>query len=215
MMVRYWMTESPTTVTDRASLDNLLDLFHKQHIRRVPVVSNGKLCGIVSLSDLHRLISPKATRLAILPDKYKEKLSHHQVSQIMTKEPLSCSPNDYIEDIADIMRRKKIGALPVVKNDEVVGIITESDIFNALIKISSGGKGSKRISFKIPIKERTHEFYHIMKLCEKYSVNILTLLSHPCEENTTLLITLRISGENSRKLIQALWDSHHQILNVN
>ena len=215
MMVRYWMTESPVTITDRASLDNLLELFQKRKIRRVPVLKDNKLCGIVSLSDLYRLISPKKTRMAILPEKYKEKLNQHQVSQIMSKDPVSCSPNDYIEDIADIMRRKKIGVLPVVKNEEVVGIITESDIFDAIIKISTGGKGSKRITFKIPTKERTHEFYEIIKLCEEKSVNILTLLSHACGDEGLVLVTLRISGRNSSALVKALWKSHHQVLDVN
>ncbi|HFE39682.1 MAG TPA: CBS domain-containing protein [Gammaproteobacteria bacterium] len=214
MIVRYWMTESPVTVTEKTSLDKLLDLIRKHHVRRFPVLVKDKLCGVVSVSDLYRVISPRAVRAADLPQKYRQKLSRHHVAQIMTLNPLVCKPNDHIEDVAFTMRKNKIGALPVLKDGTLVGIISESDILDALIKISAGGKSSKRISLTIQADKKTQEFYQIVHLCEKQKVDILTLLTHPFETDSMILVTLRICGKNAEKLVQDLWKSHHQILSI-
>jgi len=214
MLVRYWMAESPITVTPNTSLNVLLDLTHEHKVRRFPVLNEGELCGIVTISDLYRIVSPKAVRAAILPDKYRERLEKHYVFQLMAKKIATCSINDHIEDVAYVMRKKKIGALPVLKNNKLTGIITESDILDAFVKIAAAGKDSKRISLTFPLKEKTKEFYQIVDLCHKYSVDILTLLTHPSEDNTMILMTLRIGGRNASQLVDALWKSHHQILTV-
>ncbi len=133
----------------------------------------------------------------------------------MVPHPKTCAPNDHLEDVAAIMRKNKIGSLPVVKDDRIVGIITESDIFEALIKITGGTAGlSKRISLKVSPKEKTKQFYEIVNLCENFSMDVLTILTHFCKEDKTILITLRVSGEKLSEFVDALWGSHYQVLTV-
>lgn len=214
MLVRFWMTESPVTIKKNATLFQLLEYTHQYKARRFPVVEHDKLVGIISISDLYRIISPRATRAINLPEKYKAKLAKHHVSQIMISKPISCAPNDNIEDVAAIMRERKIGALPVLKDEKIIGIITESDILQALIKISGGGKFTKRISLVVTSSDKSKEFYAIVRLCEEHQVEVLTILNHPYDEKNKTLITLRISGKNTSILIDKLWQSHHQILSV-
>ncbi len=72
MLVRYWMTESPVVISKNATLLQLLEYSHQYHARRFPVMDDGVLCGVVSISDLYRIISPRAAR---------EKNHHRNIKQ--------------------------------------------------------------------------------------------------------------------------------------
>jgi len=133
MLVREWMTTEVITVDSRTPLYDALRLMERKRIRRLPVVDRGKLVGIVTWTDLMRAQPSPATSLAVWEIPYL--LSKAQVADVMTRNPITISPDMPLEEAALLMREKKIGGLPVMEGERLVGIITESDIFDALIDV--------------------------------------------------------------------------------
>jgi acetoin utilization protein AcuB len=127
-----WMTKDPITVDGNTRLLDAYNLMKENGVRRLPVVKrSGELIGIVTLSDIlqHVPFFPDDPEMeAELP------LMTLTVQEIMSWDPETISPEDTIQDAAELMLESKISGLPVVDQDRVVGIITESDIFRLVIE---------------------------------------------------------------------------------
>jgi CBS domain-containing protein len=132
LIVRNWMTADPVTVTPKTTLPDAHDLMKRRRIRRLPVVDEGQLVGIVTLGDVREASPSDATTLSIYELNYL--LSRLTVEKIMTKNPLSVTPSTPIREAAGMMLLHKVSGLPVMENDHLVGIITESDIFRVVVK---------------------------------------------------------------------------------
>ncbi len=132
-LVKDWMVTNVITAGPRTGMLDAHKLMRDHNIRRLPVVKkNNKLVGIVTRSDIRKAEPSEATTLNVWEMNYL--LSKLQLKDIMTKEVITAHPEDTLKSVAVKMQENKIGALPVVDNDNrVVGIITESDIFRALI----------------------------------------------------------------------------------
>lgn len=121
MFVRNWMSAPVVSIEAPIPVPNALKIMEKHHVRRMPVVSGGKLVGIVTKSDLFAVAGKAGKR-------GKNKL----VSDVMTRKVLTVAPNETLERAAQTMLEKKISGIPVVEGEKLVGIITESDLFRAL-----------------------------------------------------------------------------------
>lgn len=128
--VRDWMTPNPITIVPKTTLPDAHKLMKESNIRRLPVVDHGRLAGIVTLGDVREAQPSDATSLSIFELNYL--LSKLTVDQIMTREPLTIAPEATIREAARLMLDHKIGGLPVMAQERLVGIITESDIFRVL-----------------------------------------------------------------------------------
>lgn len=134
LLVRDWMTSPVITITPDTSLPDACELIRKHSIRRLPVVDKkGHLIGIVTRGDLRGAQPSEATTLSIWELNYL--LSKLKIKQIMTKDPITIRDDASIRYAAKLMSDFKVSGLPVLdKNDNLVGIITESDIFRLVVK---------------------------------------------------------------------------------
>lgn len=130
-LVKDWMTPDPITIDPTTTLPEANRLMKECGIRRLPVVEHGRLVGIVTLGDIREASPSTATSLSIYELNYL--LSRLTVGELMTRDPISITPETSIEAAARLMLEHKIGSLPVVDGTRVVGIITESDIFRLLV----------------------------------------------------------------------------------
>ncbi len=138
MFVQDVMTSNPVTVTVDATLPEIARLMVDRHIRRVPVLDrHGKLVGIISDRDVRENMPSPATTLSKW--EINTLLDQLKAEEIMTSPVLVTAPDCPLEEAARVLIEKKIGALPVVKDDELVGIITETDFFRAFVDMLSGG----------------------------------------------------------------------------
>ena len=122
MFVREWMTSPAILVHARQSAPEALRLMDQHKVRRLPVEDEGRLVGIVTKTDLQSKLGPfpiSWRRLKLL------------VTDAMTRDPVSIGPDERLEQAATLMLTHKISGLPVVEGGQVVGIVTESDIFRA------------------------------------------------------------------------------------
>lgn len=139
MFVFDWMTKEVIAVTKDDSVDKLTNLMNKHTINHLPVVEDGKLIGIITRSDIRQAVT------SMQFDKTKSK-----VNDFMTRDVITVSEYETIEDVLLLIYDKKIGALPVVDNNKnLTGIITRHDILNAFIKIAGLDKSGTTIRLKI------------------------------------------------------------------
>ena len=140
MLIREWMTKDVITVTPDTSMLKTSKLMKDNNIRRVPVMDGNRLVGIVSDRDIRAASPSKATTLDMHELYYL--LSEVKVKDIMTSEPVTVFDTDAVDDAALIMENKGIGGLPVMNGaGELVGIITDHDIFRVLVDFCGAGKG--------------------------------------------------------------------------
>jgi acetoin utilization protein AcuB len=213
MFVHFWMAQSPIVATEEMTLEEALYVMLKHKIRRMPVVrEENDLCGIIALSDIYPYVGPHAMTKALLSEEATEQLRNIHVASAMTKSPITCHRNATIDEIGAIMRRDKIGAIPVLEGTKLVGIITESDILGALSNIAQGEPDSRRIFFRISVMDKMTTFYKIISLCEQSNLEILTILIHPIPEEHSHLVMLRVCGKKVSEFIDALWRYHYDVL---
>lgn len=129
-MVQDWMTRDPIAVTGNTTLPEACRLMSENSIRRLPVVDNGRLIGIVTWGDLREASASDASTLSVTELYYL--LDRLPISSIMTRNPITVKPLTTISRAAQLMLEYKIGGLPVTSSGKLVGIITESDIFRLL-----------------------------------------------------------------------------------
>lgn len=130
--VKDWMTTDVITVPSSCPLPEAYWLMIENKIRRLPVVDEGILVGIVTLENLRRITPVSVAGLDII--QINNMLAKLPVRRLMTENPQTTSPTTSLIDAARLMLKQKISALPVLDGDKLVGIITESDIFRAFVE---------------------------------------------------------------------------------
>lgn len=133
MFVRNKMTANPFTISPDQTIPDAHEIMAQNGVKRLPVMKNGKLVGIVSKEDITQASPSKATTFSMGEITYL--LAKTKISQIMTKNPISISSNALLEEAATLMRDNNVSFLPVVDDGKLVGIITESDIFDSFIEL--------------------------------------------------------------------------------
>ena len=134
MFVRNWMSAPALVTTSARFAYAAKEFMQKRGVRRLPVVEDGSLIGIVTLSDLASL----------------KKGDARMVSEMMTANPLTVDRDDTLETAAQKMIVDKVSGLPVLDGGRVVGIITESDLFRALCAMLGIGEKGARLIMTVP-----------------------------------------------------------------
>lgn len=210
MFVRYWMTTTLVAASETMTLFTAMETMQKSRIRRLPVLNEGALTGIVCLSDLYNYIRPGTERKLVVDRETESELKNYIVRDAMVRKVLTVSPDTLLEDVGELLRKHRIGALPVVQAGRVVGIMTESDFLRALAKLAHIGEG-RRICFRTPIKGKDESFYDLVAICQRHGVELLTLATQAIDEHTHLVL-MRVKGPRVNELIDALWKSKHDVL---
>jgi acetoin utilization protein AcuB len=131
MLVRHRMTANPITISSQDTLATAREKMTNGKFRRLPVVQDDVLVGILTDRDILRFIGSEART---------------RIDGAMTESPLTISPNTPVEEVVRLMRKHQFSGLPVVENGKVVGIITTSDIMQAFLEVSGASvQGSVRI----------------------------------------------------------------------
>lgn len=132
-IISEWMTPNPVTITPDTTLPEAHRIMKERSIRRLPIVANGQLIGIVTLGDVRGAEPSGATSLSIWEINYL--VSRLRVTEIMTPDPVVVNVDSPVSRAAHLMLKYKVSGLPVVDYDgRLVGIITESDIFRMVAR---------------------------------------------------------------------------------
>jgi acetoin utilization protein AcuB len=188
MLVGYRMSKPVITVPPDMPINEALNLMKKDHIRRAPVIHNGKLIGIVSDKDLLNASPSPATSLSVWEMNYL--LSKITVKDVMTKKVMTVQENTPIEEAARILADNKIGGMPVMRDDKVVGMITETDLFKMFLELMGAREKGVRVTFLI--EEKPGQLAAISKAVADLGGNFVAFGQFAGEDPTSRLITFKV-----------------------
>ena len=147
MLARDYMTKAVAIAHPDDLVIDVGNTMKSEGIRHVPVVEAGQLVGIVSRNTLRDASPSKATDLSKREINFL--LSKMKIREIMKKDVITCGPDSHVEDVARTMQTKRIGAMPVVENGQLIGILTNNDMFRILMKILGMEGPGNRITMEI------------------------------------------------------------------
>lgn len=189
MLVKEWMTENPVTVASRTPVIEAMQHLRDGGFRRLPVVDDGKLVGIVTDRDLKEATPSKASSLSVYELNYL--LSKLTVHEVMKSPVLSVAPADPIEKAALLMEENKVSGLPVVKGEEVIGIITITDMLSTFVDVLGLREGGTRVTVVLPDKPG---ILHQVAEAGPPS-NIVAVVTSGIKEGQRRELVLRVTGE--------------------
>jgi acetoin utilization protein AcuB len=210
MFVSERMSHPVITVSPDLSIVEALKILKQEHIRRAPVVKNGKLVGIVSDKDLLNASSSPATTLSIWELNYL--LDKIKVHDVMTKEVLTVTGNTPIETAARIMADNKVGGLPVMRDSKLVGIITETDLFKVFLELF--GAREKGVRITLEVLDKPGELARITPAIAELRGNIIASNSYAGEDALHRNLTLKIVGPTEEEIQSALQPLVERIFDI-
>ena len=173
MFVTDWMTKQVVTVTPESSVSDALHLMKEKRIKHLPVVKDGRLAGMLSDRDVKAYSPSKATTLDVYELHYL--LAKAKVSEAMSHETVTAEPFTPVEEAARVMLEKNVGCLPVLEGDLLVGIISDRDIFRALVDISGVRHGGHRIC--LTVEDRPGSIREVTDVVRRHGFHLQGLLT--------------------------------------
>jgi acetoin utilization protein AcuB len=211
MLVKHRMTPKPFTVATDTSLKEALELLRSKPFRHLPVVSeDNKLVGIVTEKSLIYAAPTPTTTLSVFEVDYI--LSHTTMEQIIGGEVITVPPDLPIEEAARKMIDHRIGCLPVVENDKLIGIISDTDIFRAFVEGLGGGHPSLRIT--VVVSEEVGSLAKVTKTIAGVGGNIYSLGIFWGDAPEDRVVTLRLEDVDRETAVKALEAAGIQIVTV-
>lgn len=209
MFVGERMSHPVITVSPETSIHDALAMFKKEHIRRAPVIKDGKLVGIIAERDLLNASPSPVTSLSVWEMNYL--ISKVTVKQVMTKKVKTIDVVTPIEEAARIMADLKIGGLPVLRSGKVVGMITETDLFKILLELM--GARTKGIRVTAAIDDTPGTLAKVTKAVAEAGGNFISFGQFAGDDPSTRTLTFKVAGVKKddikkalAKVVKKFWD---------
>jgi acetoin utilization protein AcuB len=171
LLVKDSMTREVVSLPPQSTAGEALALCRERSIRHLPVLEDDRLVGIVSDRDL-RSATP-----ALGDPARAEALGRILVHEVMAREVATAHPDDPIEEAANAMRERKIGCLPVIEDDALVGIVTSSDVMEALVYLMGAHEPGNRLEVVMP--DRPGTLAGVAGIFGELGINIVSVVAGP------------------------------------
>jgi acetoin utilization protein AcuB len=203
-----WMTPDPVTVEPSTRVSQAARLMALRHVRRLPVTEPGShgrtLVGIISSHDVWQACPADFHPLSASAWPASEDPG---VGTIMSAALHTTTPDTPIETAARLLRKHKIGALPVTREGRLVGIITESDLLDVLLEMTGANEPGIRVSFEIDDDEDVVR--ELLDISDRHGMRLASVLSfrHPGDETSAgrRLGVARLLGQEPSALVDEIW----------
>lgn len=207
MLVKDYMTPNPMTMSEDKSVLETAKLMKKQKVRRFPVLRGDELVGIVTDRDLRsaapsQVISFDAQERELMPELHSL-LSNITIREVMSRDVITIHPEQSIVAAAQLMLRHRMSGVPVVDTGgQLRGIITETDIFKALVDLS--GVSSGEVTFAFQLEDRAGSIKEVADVIRRHDGQVASILtSHTLAAPQFRRVYIRVGGVSAEKL-QAL-----------
>jgi acetoin utilization protein AcuB len=195
------MTTDLVTVEPEVPIFQAQKLMREHQVRKLPVVSNDKLVGMVT-HDLFMEVSPsKATGFSIQEMHYL--LTAMKVKEIMDKNPVTVSPDMPFEDALNLGQQKGNTGFPVMENAKLVGIITNGDIIRLLSSFLGLGEDGVRITIE-RLGARLGELNDIIAIVDRHRAPILSIMTKSGKETKDLIAVMRLKVKDATAIVEEL-----------
>ena len=203
MLIEEIMIKDVITLSPEHTVKDALQVMREKKIRHLPIIdSNGTVVGILTDRDLKEAIPSTQDN-----NNYNDTL----LADIMTKNPIFGHPMDFVEEAAVMFYDHKIGALPIISNDELVGIITETDLLYKYIELTGAHQPGSQIEVRVPNVPGI--LFEVSKVFHEQKTNVLSVLVYPDKESVAnKILVIRIKSMNPLTIIQRLKGSGFEVL---
>ena len=203
LRVRDAMTRDVVTVGSEESAARAWGLCRERNIRHLPVVEGGRLVGIVSDRDLRDLSPPRETA------DQENTLGWVQIRDMMSTGVVTAHPLDTIEHAAKVIYENRFNCLPVVADDEIVGIITSSDLVRTLVELTGAhGEGSW---VEVEVPNEPGQLASITEVIRDRHVNIAGVFLGPASREAYRAIVLRLETTDPTSIAGSLTDAGYVV----
>ncbi len=200
MRLADFMCTQLVTATTATTIGEALAQLRGNRIRHLPVVdSDSKLIGIVSDRDIRDALPSR-----LVAHDNDQKILIRPITEVMHTDVITAHPLDFIEDAARTVYEHKIGSLPIVEGERLVGIITESDIFHKLVELFGVNRPSSHI--EVEVDDRVGMLAEVSQIFREAQVNVTSVMVYPSNVPMKKLLVFRVQTIDPRIVITLLND---------
>jgi acetoin utilization protein AcuB len=211
MLVRDWMSREPLVVFPQTSVEEAIKTMRQNRVRHLPVVKDDdRLVGIVTQTDLIQASPSPATSLSVWEINFL--LARMQVRDAMTRKVIVVQEECPLEEAALVMAEHKIGCLPVVRGKRLVGIITETDLFNIFTEQLGARRSGVRLT--LLIRDVKGELSRLAGRIAELGGNIVRLTTLPAKDADHQIVTVKVEDAPQQALVTGLSDLAVEILDA-
>jgi acetoin utilization protein AcuB len=213
MFVKSKMERNPVTISPEASFYEARKLIREEGIRHLPVVDKkGKLVGLVTDRDIREAGPSDATLLSVQEINYL--LGKLTVGGFMTpaEKLITVTPDTIIEKAVQLLHDNRIGSLPVVDGDELVGILTETDILELFVDVV--GLTVKGTRLTILLEDEPGSLFGILKIIKDRNINVISVISPTLTFEGRRMVVIRMKTHEYDDVVQELEKAGYEIMNV-
>lgn len=206
MIVEEIMRKRVTSLLPTNTIEDAIKLMKAQKIRHLPIVdSDHNLIGLVTASRLREASPSIFHKNEHLEDLQKP------LEKIMRTDVIYGHPLDFVEEVAGLFYEHRISCLPIIKDNKLVGIITETDLLRTLVELTGAHQPGSQIEIKVP--NITNDLSNITAIIQKRKANILSVLVYPDKKDEHFkILVIRVQMINPAGLIQEIKDAGHHVL---
>jgi acetoin utilization protein AcuB len=201
VLVRHFMTRGVVTLDAALPCEEALRCLRERGIRRAPVLEAGELRGIVTERDL---VAALPWRIDALDSEAGRAASRQAVREIMSKPVLTAGPNEHLDAVAKLLMTHHVGALPVVELGQVVGIVTESDLFRVFVRMTAADGDGLRLMLQRP--ERVTPTVEPLAAALRLGLAVKAYFTHATFGGVELVV-VRVEGARAAELAPRLVDA--------
>ncbi|MCX5909432.1 MAG: CBS and ACT domain-containing protein [Deltaproteobacteria bacterium] len=188
MLVSKKMKRDLVTISKDERMTTAKKILQEKNIRHLPVVDGKKLVGLVTNMDIRKAEASPATSLEIRELHYL--LDKIKVSEIMTRNVITISPDISVEEATTLLHANKIGCLPVVEDGNLVGIITEDDVLAILIEVM--GMKEKGSRLEVLLEDKPGALADVTRIIKEHNVNIISVVTDAADDVGKRVVILKL-----------------------
>lgn len=206
MIVEEIMNTAVPTLTPSDTIKDAIQLLREKKIRHLPVVNKEReVVGVVTDRDL------KEATPSSLQEITDSAILDSPISEIMTRNPITGHPLDFVEETASIFYDNRIGCLPIVSQGKLVGMITESDLLYKFIELTGVHQPGSQLEIRVPNK--TGILFEISKVFYEHNMNVVSVLVYPDKKSMDhKILVVRVKTMNPLKVIDSLKAAGFEVL---
>lgn len=211
MLVKDRMTPNPVTVTPDTFFVEAMRIMGERGFRHLPVVDRKeKPVGIITQTDLLNASPSPATALSVSEVNYL--LANLRIRDVMSSPVVTVSDDAPLEEAARVMVENKFGCLPVIGAGKLVGVITETDIFESFVEVLGGADATLRVTVRLP--DMRGELARLAGVIAQLGANICSVAAFRGEDPDHAYLIFRVEGVAEEVLVPALETAGEQIVHI-
>lgn len=207
-VVEQWMTREVITVPPHEKIIDAFELMQARGIRHLPVIEDGELKGLVTDRDIRLALIPSP--LATPEDRVYHLGALERVDEIMATDLITVAPSTTIEEAAKLMAQYKIGAVPVVSQGQLVGILTETDILRVFIEMLETIQSSSRLD--VVLGDKPSALDEVYRLLQSSQARVISVSMSPEETAGPPIYSFRIERTPVEPLVHKLEKAGYRVV---